>query len=535
MNAIGYMRLSSKDQSKSLEYQESSIREYCRRNKLKIIDLFKDNGESSYTFDRPDYKALEAHLKRYKGECQFLIVLDHDRFSRNLPEALMKIAELERKYGVKVLSTSERIDLDTTDPDVFMKRALDYMMANKELFNIRKRTKQGIRNAKENGRYLGRAPFGYSNIIDGTKRNLIEINKGQAIIVERIFHEYLLGVPPYVIYKNAKAIGFKHTGHNAVFDILKNCLYAGLIKVPAFRELPEKYVKGLHEPIISENEYWLVQRMLADGKRRTRVQPAEDFPLRGVLKCWCGKSMTAGWTKGCKDYYLYYRCLEHTNINIPGNILHEKFGEVLRGLSFQKHHINFLLETSKAMLVEPIKLKQERYKEQLKELQEINQKIYRLEEKFMNDEIESETYQKWFKKLKEDKALLEYALNGKEKPKINENTDIIERLLPRLGNLYELYDKGNITQKHTLIRGVFKDNLYWADGSFRTKFLDLTFHDNLLKVNEKGLLFNEQPFQKSDINPLSTREQIRTATPIRRHPLKMVRLPISPPGFMLQR
>lgn len=271
--------------------------------------------ESSYTFDRPDYKALEAYLKKYKGECQYLIVLDHDRFSRNLPEALIKIAELEKKYGVKVLSTSERVDLDTQDPDVFMKRALDYMMANKELFNIRKRTAQGIRNAKENGRYLGRAPSGYKNIIDGTKRNLIEINKSQALIVERIFRDYILGIPPYLIYKNAKALGFTHTGKTAIQDILQNCIYAGLIKVPALRDLPEKYVKCLHEPIVADAEFWLVQSMINSTKRRTRVQPAEDFPLRGVLRCWCGKSMTAGWTKGRKQYYLYYRCTEHTNYN----------------------------------------------------------------------------------------------------------------------------------------------------------------------------------------------------------------------------
>ena len=510
MNAIGYMRLSTKDQSKSLEYQESTIRKYCRKNSLSLIDLFKDNGESSYTFDRPDYKALENHLKKYRGECQFLIVLDHDRFSRNLPEALLKIAELERKYGVKVLSTSERIDLDTSDPDVFMKRAFDYMMANKELFNIRKRTKQGIRNAKENGRYLGRAPYGYNNILDGTKRNLIEINKAQAIIVERIFQEYLSGIPPYLIYKNVKAVGFKQTGHNAIFNILKNSIYAGLIKVPAYRELPEKYVKGIHEPIISETEYWLAQRMMIESRRRTRLQPEENFPLRGVLKCSCGKSMTAGWSKGSKNYYLYYRCLEHTNINIPGNLLHENFEKVLRGLSFEKHHVNYLLEIYKTMLTEPLKMKQERGKEKINELREINRKIFKLEERFMNDEIESSTYQTWFKKLKEDKAILEYSINSSSMPKINKNIDIIQRLLPRLSNLYEIYEKGNITQKHTLIKGVFKHNLHWADGAFRTKYIDPTFHDNLLKIKEKGLLFNEQPFRKSDINPISTPNRIRT-------------------------
>ena len=504
MNAIGYMRLSSKDQSKSLEYQESSIREYCKGNKLNVLGVFKDNGESSYTFDRPDYKALEAYLKKYKGECQYLIVLDHDRFSRNLPEALMKIAELEKKHGVKVLSTSERVDLDTSDPDVFMKRALDYMMANKELFNIRKRTKQGVRNAKENGRYLGRAPFGYRNILDGTKRNLIEIDSSKAQIVERIFRDYILGVTQYIIYKNVKAIGFTYTGKSAISDILQNCVYAGLIKVSAFQDLPEKYVKAIHEPIISEAEYWLVQSMLNATKRRTRIQPAEDFPLRGVLKCSCGQSMTAGWTKGRRQYYLYYRCTTHTNINIPGDLLHTKFEELLKALSFQPHQIRFLRETTKALLVEPLKLKRKRDDEKIKALKEINEKIFKLEERLMNNEIEASTYKTWFQKFKEEKAVLEYQLNGIKKTTIDNNDDIVDRILPNLGNLYEIYEKGNITQKHTLIRGVFKDSLLWGNGSFRTAFIDPTFYDNVLKIKEKGLLFYEQPSLNSDNFPFST-------------------------------
>ncbi len=170
-------------------------------------------------------------------------MLDHDRFSRNLPEALMKIGELETKYGVKVLSISERVYLDTSDPDVFMKRAVEYMMANKELFNFRKHTKQDIRNAKESGRYLGRTPFGYKNIINGSKHNLIEIYRPQALLIERIYHDYLTGIPQYFIYKNAKTMGFTLTGKSVIPEILQNCVYAGLIKVPAFGDLPEKVCK----------------------------------------------------------------------------------------------------------------------------------------------------------------------------------------------------------------------------------------------------------------------------------------------------
>src|SRR5437879_9168017 len=107
MKAICYMRLSVRDQSRySLEYQEESIRDYCRINNLELTGLFKDNGESSYTFDRPDYKAVEAFIKKHKGQNQYFIIMDHDRFSRNLSEALTKITDLENKYDIKVVATN---------------------------------------------------------------------------------------------------------------------------------------------------------------------------------------------------------------------------------------------------------------------------------------------------------------------------------------------------------------------------------------------------------------------------------------------
>ncbi|QEM04270.1 hypothetical protein DIU31_012405 [Mucilaginibacter rubeus] len=147
---------------------------------------------------------------------------------------------------------------------------------------------------------------------------------------------------------------------------MQSCVYAGLNKVPAFRELPEKYVKGLHQPIVAEAEFWLVQNMLESGKRKTRLQPDDNFPLRGVLRCWCGKKMTAGWTKGRKQYYLYYRCTEHTSYNLKGEMLHEHFGALLKALSFKPHQIRFIIEIAKTMLIEPIKVNRERQKKRLK-------------------------------------------------------------------------------------------------------------------------------------------------------------------------
>lgn len=42
-------------------------------------------------------------------------------------------------------------------------------------------------------------------------------------------------------------------------------------------------------------------------------------------------------------------------------------------------------------------MKNERHAQKLKELNQINEKIYKLEERLLNDEIENSTYQTWFK------------------------------------------------------------------------------------------------------------------------------------------
>lgn len=96
--------------------------------------------------------------------------------------------------------------------------------------------------------------------------------------------------------------------------------------------------------------------MLKNSKRKMRVQPTEDFPWRGIIECWCGKRMTAGYTKGRKSYYLYYRCTEHTNDNLAGNKLHDANETVLKGLSFFTHQVQFVRETAKA-LMKPQKFK----------------------------------------------------------------------------------------------------------------------------------------------------------------------------------
>jgi len=119
-NVIGYIRISKKDQSTySIPYQRKAISNYCVFNNLNLLSLFTDNGQSSYTFDRPNWIALEKFIKQQKGQIKYLLIVDHDRFSRNLGEELMKIDQLENRSGVKVLSVFDSLTLDTKSADTF--------------------------------------------------------------------------------------------------------------------------------------------------------------------------------------------------------------------------------------------------------------------------------------------------------------------------------------------------------------------------------------------------------------------------------
>jgi site-specific DNA recombinase len=193
-------RISKKDQSiHSLEYQEKAIREYCQRNQILLGSLFIDDGESSFTFDRPDYQALEKFIKGNKGKAKikYLIVFDHDRFSRNLPEALQKIESLEKRYGLKVIATSEPLDIDTQDPSVFLLRAFKYLIANQELLTIRKRAKVSSRHAQESGRYINLAPYGYINHKEQGGKMIIKIDPLKRPIVQKVYRDFLSGVPKF--------------------------------------------------------------------------------------------------------------------------------------------------------------------------------------------------------------------------------------------------------------------------------------------------------------------------------------------------
>lgn len=164
-------------------------------------------------------------------------------------------------------------------------------------------------------------------------------------------------MPAYIIHKSVKEMGFPRNGNDAITRVLRNCLYAGLVRVTANEKEPLRIVKGIHEAIVSEEQYWRAQEMLHD-KRVEKPHIKDDFPLRGVLRSnCCGGHMTAGFSKGKKKYYLYYRCVKHTSVNISGTVLHKRYDELLQHRSFTKEQVTELIGYIKDELKKAVKVR----------------------------------------------------------------------------------------------------------------------------------------------------------------------------------
>ncbi|RZL14275.1 MAG: hypothetical protein EOO96_30935, partial [Pedobacter sp.] len=166
----------------------------------------------------------------------------------------------------------------------------------------------------------------------------------------------------------------------------------------------------LHEPTISETDFWRTQKVL-DRKPKRQTRANEEFPLRGIIKCPCGRNLTAGWTKGNRKYYLYYKCVDHPSINIPGETMHMKFEELLKKITLQKHQVDLLNSSLLSLWDELLKDENKKQKEKTRQLRHLREKTMKLDQKFIADQISVSLYHRCREEFKTEKNHIESMSN----------------------------------------------------------------------------------------------------------------------------
>jgi len=300
-----YTRVSTEDQAKesySLEVQREYLESFAQREGYEIFKVYCDEGISAYSTRRP---ALQALLTDAKAK-RFELVLVHkiDRFSRNLKDLLMLVDELS-SYGVAFKSATEAFDTTTSAGKLMFQQLGSF--AEFERNRIAERVFPGMVKGVQRGNWQGArfAPFGYTY---NKENKLLEVEEREANIVKLIYTMYISGksthdIAAYLDKKGYKTRTGKQFYNKFICDILKNQIYTGKIvwnkkhyDKNQKTKKHYKYIKndlskiivaqGKHKPIIDEEDFAQVQKLLAEKKKtwRPRVKNKE-YLLTGLLTC----------------------------------------------------------------------------------------------------------------------------------------------------------------------------------------------------------------------------------------------------------
>ncbi len=502
--AIRYLRFSQLGQSNgSIERQEMYTDQWLKFNSVELVDTFIDRGKSAKTFDRPDFIKLQEFISKHYKSVDYLLVDQLDRFSRDAGEAMSMVKMLQRRYSIQVVSVTEGITFDYDTPGSFFRAGLQLLLAEEDNINRSIKIKGGLYTARaKEGRYIAtRPPFGYIKQGERKERRLI-IEEEEAKVIKFIYDSFLHGMPLYKIKEKAYEMGFKTKGNTAIERVLENPVYAGMLKVQGYKEYPGGIFPAIHEPIIDITTWQMVQnKMRKPVKTRTVID--DEIPLRGVLKCHCGNHLTGAPSRGKSGkYFYYYKCKVSKHNNISAIKAHNQLLGACELMSLPQERIVEIKEGCSAALEADLKSNKKKVIEKKQLLEDTQEKMYSVEEKWIKNEITRDTYDRWYSTYNSTILNLKGAIE-----RLGQNDGraftILEKNLEMLTDIKFVYSKADIMQKREFVNLVFDSNLYYQEGIYRTPTMLNIFSHNSLIMKEKGYLIYEKKRDDFSIIPSS--------------------------------
>lgn len=302
-----FERVSTEEQSRfgfSIQAQVEALEEYCKNNKIKIVDHYCDEGVSGgkpYQ-QRPEMKRLLDDVQA--GKIDIILFTKLDRWFRNVSE-YFKVQEILDKHKVEWKAIWE--DYDTTTANGRMSITIFLAIAENEREKTSERIKavfDSKRRRKESFFGWNSTPLGYKEEPDenGIMR-LVKDPRTEAMmqdfwdIAVKYDNVYKAGHHAIIVHGSRKAI---HKWH----ELSKQEIYTGTYR-------------GVEDfcPAYVSREDWL--RL----KERKSIKPSTKnkvYLFTGLFRCPnCGKNLFGQSSRqklknGTTKYYKFYRCGNRT-------------------------------------------------------------------------------------------------------------------------------------------------------------------------------------------------------------------------------
>ena len=307
--AAAYVRESTEEQGQgfSPDAQRQAIAKFAAENDLTIVEAYYDFHSGWRKADgRPEFQRLMADAAERRFD--IVLVFHTSRFARNQVEARRYKALLRERLGIRVVSVTQPMGEDPSDPSSFLAESIHEMFDEYYSVSLSFWTRAGLAEKARQGHLVGSLPWGY---VRDKQTGGVVPDPERAPLILAIFERYATGqesdrtTAEWLNARGATTARGRRFGADTVREMLLNASYCGY--VTGLRDQSCE-IRGRHEPIVPEELFDRVQEI---RRWRTRVvkggRAAEDYLLRQLLYCErCGARMQG--TRGSRAQHRRYQC-----------------------------------------------------------------------------------------------------------------------------------------------------------------------------------------------------------------------------------
>jgi site-specific DNA recombinase len=432
-----------------------------------IIFFWFREDHSAKNFNRPEFKKLLQYLSKNKGKVDLLLVTSWDRFSRNQTESFAMINRL-RNYGCEVQAIEQPLDLSV--PENLM--ILSVYLAMPDIDNRRRSMKitEGVRAAKKQGRWLGKAPFGYKIERDDKNKPLL-VPGEKAKVIKKIFADIANGKTQSEVKDELKKKGV-YFSRTTFSELIRNQLYIGKIFVTDGSKEKGYYVQGIHQGLIQESLFNQVQETLEENLKKKKFVKAKsfkaEFPLRGLIHCDnCNHPLTGSASKGRNGKHHYYHCNHCHKVRVRVDEIDRRMQEILGELTITNPAKKIYTLMLKQILPEKTTIRKRPVDKIENEISQLKIRMNKLEDGFADGHISADVLNNTSGRYRQDIEILKKEIEFNKKD-LSLYQQYLSTAVDLLSNIALFYQKADITVRRKMLGSIFPGNLFFSKEKSRT-------------------------------------------------------------------
>lgn len=455
-NCVIYTRVSTKEQADnnmSLDTQRKYCETFALKNGYPIMGYYGGTYESAKTDERNQFNKMLTTVKKSNQKISYIIVYSVDRFSRSGANAIY-IAEQLKKQGISIVSVTQPTDSTTASGS--LQQNIQFIFSEYDNQLRREKCMTGTKESLLRGEWCTKPPLGFDIVRTNGAKKII-VNRTGKILRNAFKWKAEHGYTSEKIREELAKLGVKLC-HQRIPEILRNPFYCGLI---SHNLLEGKVVEGKQEKLVSRELFLKANDALNNNTHGYKISlENEALPLKRFIKCDTCGSYLRGYIVKSKGLH-YYKCnTVGCGNNKSANALNATFSQILSRFSLiATDYEKDLIKRQMIALYNQSKEDQHSTRETSEnQLQEISKKLERIEERFMNEEISKELYDKYTLKLNEERKQIQQILARSENP-VSNLEEKINHIIEMAGKLSIYWGSANYVIKQKLQYLLFPEGI----------------------------------------------------------------------------